>query len=144
MQESAGRRIKRAIHIDFTSIELLSEAQRAAITTQYPLIESLDDIPSDITNLGLFRRYSEAYLKQHEAINQECLCMVRELAPTQHGLPLEFYCFSRDKRWVVYEHLQADILDYMLSVMPAFGLRPYQSVSDYFGSHRVKVRAGER
>ncbi|TMN36244.1 mechanosensitive ion channel domain-containing protein [Pseudoalteromonas sp. S2755] len=144
MQESAGRRIKRAIHIDFTSIEPLAEQKRASLTEQYPLLEKLDDVPSDITNLGLFRRYAEAYLKQHDAINQDCLCMVRELAPTQHGLPLEFYCFSRDKRWVFYEHLQADILDYMLSVMPAFGLRPYQSVSDYFGAHRVKVRAGSK
>ena len=141
MQESAGRRIKRAIHIDFTSIELLDEDRKAQLYQQYSLLSELESVPTDITNLGLFRRYAEAYLKQHEAISPDCLCMVRELAPTHHGLPLEFYCFSSDKRWVFYEHLQADILDYMLSVMPSFGLRPYQSVSDYFGAHRVKVKA---
>lgn len=55
--------------------------------------------------------------------------MVRELQPMNHGLPIEFYCFSEDKRWISYEHLQAEIMDHLLAVLPVFGLRAYQSVS---------------
>ncbi|WP_440054790.1 mechanosensitive ion channel family protein [Pseudoalteromonas sp. T1lg65] len=141
MQESAGRRIKRAINIDFTSVECLQDRRLLLLKERYPLIAQLQSLPADLTNLGLFRRYAEAYLTQHEGVNQECICMVRELAPSHYGIPVEFYCFSRDKRWVAYEHLQADLMDYMLSVMPDFGLRPYQSVSDYFGANKVKVAA---
>ena len=58
--------------------------------------------------------------------------MVRELQPLNHGLPIEFYCFSEDKRWISYEHLQAEIMDHLLAVLPIFDLRPYQSVSGQF------------
>ena len=82
-----------------------------------------------MSNLGLFRRYAEGYLKQHSKINTSLTLMVRELQPLNHGLPIEFYCFSEDKRWISYEHLQAEIMDHLLAVLPVFGLRAYQSVS---------------
>lgn len=82
-----------------------------------------------MSNLGLFRRYAEGYLKQHSKINSSLTLMVRELQPLNHGLPIEFYCFSEDKRWISYEHLQAEIMDHLLAVLPIFGLRAYQSVS---------------
>ena len=58
--------------------------------------------------------------------------MVRELQPLNHGIPIEFYCFSEDKRWISYEHLQAEIMDHLLAVLPIFGLRAFQSVSGVF------------
>ncbi|CAH9064471.1 hypothetical protein PSECIP111951_03360 [Pseudoalteromonas holothuriae] len=129
MQESAGRRIKRAILVDMYSIKVLKKSEVEALQAQFSELNEVESIPDEATNLGLFRRYGEQYLAQHPAINQECVLMVRELAPASNGLPVEFYCFSADKRWVAYEHLQADILDHMFAIMGAFELRPYQSFS---------------
>ena len=64
--------------------------------------------------------------------------MVRELQPMNHGLPIEFYCFSEDKRWISYEHLQAEIMDHLLAVLPVFGLRAYQSVSGQLSPHNAQ------
>ena len=135
MQESAGRRIKRAILIDMHSIKVLNTEQSAHLQAQFSELQNVQAWPDKTTNLGLFRRYAEQYLTAHPAINQECVLMVRELAPQQNGLPVEFYCFSSDKRWVVYEHLQADIFDHMLAVMGEFDLRPYQSISGQIWQH---------
>ncbi|MBD1583584.1 mechanosensitive ion channel family protein [Pseudoalteromonas sp. S16_S37] len=129
MQESAGRRIKRAILVDMHSIRVLDGNEVARIQNQFSELKNLEQWPDKTTNLGLFRRYAEQYLQQHPAISKECVLMVRELAPAHNGLPVEFYCFSSDKRWVVYEHLQADIFDHMLAVMGDFELRPYQNFS---------------
>ncbi|KNC68504.1 mechanosensitive ion channel family protein [Pseudoalteromonas ardens] len=133
MQESNGRRIKRAIYLDFDSIRLLSQDELTALSQALPEVAALlqDTTVQRWSNVSVFRRYAETYLKAHPQVNSECLCMVRELAPTQYGLPVELYCFSRDKRWVQYEHLQADVLDHILTVMPYFGLRPYQVISSH-------------
>ena len=79
-----------------------------------------------MTNIGTFRAYVIAYLKNHPQINQDMTFLVRQLAPTTHGLPLEVYVFSRDKVWANYEAIQADIFDHLLAVVPEFGLRVYQ------------------
>ncbi|WP_409424104.1 mechanosensitive ion channel family protein [Pseudoalteromonas sp. RW-H-Ap-1] len=131
MQESGGRRIKRSLNIDMNSIFLVDDDFKAQIEAAIPLQEyiRLGTLPDPVSNLGLFRRYAEGYLKQHNKINTSLTLMVRELQPLNHGLPIEFYCFSEDKRWISYEHLQAEIMDHLLAVLPVFGLRAYQSVS---------------
>ena len=82
-----------------------------------------------LTNLGTFRRYVLAYLRSHEKIRQELTLLVRQLQPTEHGIPLEIYCFSSDKAWANYESIQADIFDHVLAVIPQFGLRVFQRPS---------------
>ncbi|WP_282131104.1 mechanosensitive ion channel family protein [Pseudoalteromonas aliena] len=131
MQESGGRRIKRSLNIDMNSICLVGDEFRKQINAAIPLHEyiRITTLPDPVSNLGLFRRYAEGYLKQHSKINTSLTLMVRELQPLNHGLPIEFYCFSEDKRWIPYEHLQAEIMDHLLAVLPIFGLRAYQSVS---------------
>jgi miniconductance mechanosensitive channel len=79
-----------------------------------------------LTNVGTYRAYIIAYLRQHPMINRDMTFLVRQLAPTPHGLPLEVYVFSRDKVWANYEAIQADIFDHLLAVIPEFGLRVYQ------------------
>lgn len=150
MQESAGRRVKRSINIDMTSVKFCSEemlriykkidlltdyietkeeeirhynAARAACNPAFPLNERHQ------TNLGVFRAYLERYLKSLPAVNDSMTCMVRQLQPTEKGIPLEVYFFSSEKDWVVYEGVQADVFDHILAVVPAFGLRVFQAPS---------------
>jgi len=146
MQESGGRRIKRAIFIDMHSVKLVDNTLLAhfqQIRTLRHYIEAKvqelreyhknHDIDEQdllnnrkLTNIGTFRAYLEHYLRQHESINQQMTLMVRQLAPTELGLPLEIYCFSKTKEWIGYEKLQADIFDHVLAMMPFFNLHPYQ------------------
>lgn len=133
MQESGGRRIKRAIHLDLNSIRLidsdfLETLKSNEFITQVLSNEELDNAKAQ-SNVKLFRAYAEEYLRQHEALNHNLTLMVRELAPSAEGLPVELYCFSADKRWIPYEHLQADIMDHLLASLNMFGLRPYQHVT---------------
>ena len=79
------------------------------------------------TNVGLFRAYMTLYLKRHPAINKDLLLMVRTLAPTANGLPVQIYCFSANKNWPSYESIQAEILEHFVSVLPAFELYPFQN-----------------
>merc|ERR1739841_334096 len=94
MQESGGRRIKRSLNIDMNSIFLVDDDFKAQIEAAIPLQEyiRLGTLPDPVSNLGLFRRYAEGYLKQHSKINTSLTLMVRELQPLNHGLPIEFYC----------------------------------------------------
>ncbi|KID55414.1 transporter [Pseudoalteromonas luteoviolacea] len=135
MQESPGRRIKRHIPIDMNSVNLLTEFQLAELKSKLPELNAVK-LPEYCSNLTAYRMYAEYILKHRPEINTECTCMVRELSPTQHGLPVEFYCFSKDKSWVNYEHIQANILDQMLMLLKAFELRPYQVVSNH---HSLEV-----
>ena len=133
MQESGGRRIKRAIHLDLNSIRLidsdfLETLKSNEFITQVLSNEELNNAKAQ-SNVKLFRAYAEEYLRQHEALNHNLTLMVRELAPSAEGLPVELYCFSADKRWIPYEHLQADIMDHLLASLTMFGLRPYQHVT---------------
>ncbi|MFT4731379.1 MAG: miniconductance mechanosensitive channel [Gammaproteobacteria bacterium] len=150
MMESGGRRIKRAVYIDIHSVafadsDLLDEWENMKLLNSYLKAkkqELVDDrklkeiVETDIlncrrlTNLGTFRAYLAAYLKNHEQVNQDLTCMVRQLPPTEIGIPLEIYCFSKEKDWVTYERIQSDIFDHVLAIMPVFKLRAYQRVSN--------------
>lgn len=127
MQESDGRRIKRSINIDMRSVrfcapeELKNYVANGWITPEEAIPETI--------NLGVFRKYLENYLRQHPLVNTNMTLMVRQLQPTPQGLPIELYFFSANKNWVPYEQLQADIFDYVLAVLPQFGLRIFQSPS---------------
>ncbi len=79
--------------------------------------------------MGTFRAYVVAYLRSHPMIHQDMTFLVRQLAPTDRGLPIEIYVFSRDQEWSNYEAIQADIFDHILAIAPAFDLRIYQSPS---------------
>ena len=79
------------------------------------------------TNVGLFRAYMTLYLKRHPAINKDLLLMVRTLAPTANGLPVQIYCFSSNTDWPSYESIQAEIMEHFVSVLPAFDLYPFQN-----------------
>ncbi|CCQ10237.1 Small-conductance mechanosensitive channel [Pseudoalteromonas luteoviolacea B = ATCC 29581] len=129
MQESPGRRITRALYVDLHSVALLSDELRTTLKNE-PLLCDVDEfLWQDATNVAIFRRFAEAYIKQHPAVSDQCLAMVRELQTLNHGLPIEIYCFSSNTSWVAYEHLQADLYDFLLAQLPRFGLRPYQSIT---------------
>ncbi|MBN1293365.1 MAG: mechanosensitive ion channel family protein, partial [Candidatus Latescibacteria bacterium] len=82
-----------------------------------------------LSNIGTFRAYISAYLRNHPKINLDMTFLVRQLPPTEHGLPIEIYVFSKDKIWANYEAIQADIFDHILAIVPEFDLRVYQNPS---------------
>ena len=74
----------------------------------------------------MFRKYLETYIKNHSAVNKDMTIMVRQLAPTSQGIPIEIYAFSRDKRWQNYEYIMADVFDHVISAVPYFDLEIYE------------------
>ena len=149
MQQSGGRRIKRSIHVDMNSIRFCSEemigrfsriqyiaeyieTKRAALA-EHNRSSDVDDSSLTngrrMTNIGTFRAYIQAYLRNHPMVSQEMTFLVRQLAPGEHGLPIEIYVFCTDIRWAHYEAIQADIFDHLLAVLPEFDLRVFQSPS---------------
>lgn len=149
MEESEGRRIKRSINIDMKSVQFADTALLKKLSHFYLLKEYLANKQNEIeqynkkiqveegdiyngrrqTNLGIFRYYLQAYLKQNPNINQDMTFLVRHLQPTEKGLPVEIYVFSKDKAWANYESIQADIMDHVLAILPEFGLQVYQNPS---------------
>lgn len=149
MQDAGGRRMKRSLFIDTTSISFCSEEliehlknidylSDYLITRESEIAEhnSRNEINQSnpvngraLTNIGVFRVYISNYLQQHPGMNQEMTLMVRQLAPSEHGLPIEIYGFTNDIRWAVYESVQADIFDHLFAVASEFGLRIFQSPS---------------
>ena len=145
MLNSGGRRIKRTIIIDINSISFYQNEQVAKLKEISLLKDYLQQKSDDITvslqannlsddnvnsrqltNVGTFRAYMEAYLHNHEKIHHNMTCMVRQLAATEAGLPLEVYCFSNDQNWQNYEGIQADIFDHLFAMAPIFNLRIFQ------------------
>ncbi len=146
MYESAGRRIKRAVHIDMNSIRFCDEAMlekfkrfayisgyienKCSDVTKWNRDQDIDDSEivngRRLTNIGTFRAYLVAYLRQHPKINKGMTFLVRQLAPTSKGLAIQIYVFSSDKVWANYEEIQADIFDHVLAAIPQFGLRVFQ------------------
>lgn len=127
MRESGGRRVKRSINIDMNSVcfctpEMLEEYRKIDLLKEYMSQEHEDPL----TNLGVFRAYLVAWLRSRPVVNTDLHCMVRQLQPTEYGIPLELYFFSRIKDWVPYEGVQSDVFDYVLAVVPRFGLRVFQ------------------
>lgn len=132
MRDSGGRRIKRSVNFDLTSICFLSPEQEErlrgeeALSEVMKLVESKSPEGAPLTNLDLFMRYMNRYLELHPRVNHDLLVLVRQLQPTQWGLPVEFYCFSANVNWVPYETLQAELISRVAALAPLFGLRLYQ------------------
>jgi miniconductance mechanosensitive channel len=145
MSESGGRRIKRSVNIDVNSIQFLTDEERIRLGKVNYLKEYLPQIFNEInaananvsdidmkvngrhlTNIGTFRAYLQEYLRRHDKIHKDMTLMVRQLAPTTEGLPIELYIFTNDIRWTYYEAIQADIFDHIFAVLPEFGLRAFQ------------------
>jgi miniconductance mechanosensitive channel len=149
MEESGGRRIKRSINIDVTSIrfcdaQMLDKFKKIHVLKDYIQLrqEEIEAYnaknkidPSVLvngrrmTNVGTFRKYLEEYLRAHPLIHNELTFLVRQLQPTEKGLPIEIYVFSRDQEWANYEAIQADIFDHIMAVIPEFELRIFQNPS---------------
>ena len=135
MQQSGGRRIKRAINIDINTIrfikgdELEQLKQRSRLQTFFEQPDVINLLASDdVTNIALLRYYVRDTLRQHPDINQNMTLMVRQLQPTEVGLPIEIYCFSADKNWLNYEAIQADIFDRLFAILPVFDLAAFQRI----------------
>ncbi|MBQ4520924.1 MAG: mechanosensitive ion channel family protein [Bacteroidaceae bacterium] len=125
MFESGGRRIKRSISIDMTSVRFCTSQELQKYRKQ-GLVQEGDD-KRELTNITMLRRAILDYLKHNPRVNQELMVMVRQLQPSAQGMPLELYFFSADKQWVAYETLQADVFDYVMAIVPQFGLKVFQS-----------------
>lgn len=158
MQESGGRRIKRSIYLDMESFRFLDDALlqkmltfrrlRPYLEQKLPELEEYNQregedlsVPVNgrrLTNIGCYRAYVNAYVRSHPNIHQELTLLVRHLAPTDKGLPLEVYAFTSDTRWAAYEGIQADIFDHLLAIVPEFDLRLFQSPTgrDFRGGDR--------
>jgi miniconductance mechanosensitive channel len=149
LEEANGRRIKRSINIDMKSVrfcddQMLEKFSRFTLIKNYieerqkeiaeynkKLGVSNDSVPNGRrqTNLGVFRKYLEEYVKAQPAINNDMTVMVRHLQPTESGLPVEIYIFTKEKQLGLYESIQADIFDHILAVIPEFELRVFQAPS---------------
>lgn len=149
MTNSGGRRIKRAIHFKMSSFkfcdeQMLERFKKYRLIKDY-ILEKEEEVAKHnaglgdagmtavnirrLTNIGVFRIYTDRYLRQNPEINQKMTIMVRQLQPTSKGLPLEIYCFSADVRWVFYEKTQSDIFDHLLTVAKEFGLEIFEEPS---------------
>lgn len=154
MSESGGRRIKRSINLDLSSVRFLKESEISELESidllKNYLSEKCTEIGEEgmqveeyglaapllngrnLTNSGTFRAYCIEYLRAHPSIHQQGMTfLVRQLAPTEKGLPIEIYVFVNDVRWVHYEGIQSDIFDHLLACLPVFGLRAFQLPSDF-------------
>ena len=153
MSESGGRRIKRTLQIDASSIRFLDTADITRLSGITVLHEYMENKRAEIdranaearttlgergdllanqrhlTNIGTFRAYVLAYLRAHPGVHQGMTLMVRQLQPTAEGVPLELYCFTASTAWLVYEATQGDIFDHLLAILPEFGLSLYQHPS---------------
>lgn len=146
MASSDGRRIKRALIIKLDSINYLSKneivklkeielistylSSREADINEYNTENNVNKAlllnGRNLTNIGVFRKYIESYLKAHSAINKDMMIMARQLAPTTQGIPLEVYAFSKDKRWENYEYITSDIFDHLIAAVPYFDLELFE------------------
>ena len=147
MDNSGGRRIKRAVLIKINSIHFLSDKnvehyKKIALLTDY-VTDAYNEVKKynlehnidksllingrNLTNFGMFRKYLDEYLKQHPQINQKLLFMSRQLQPTANGIPLEIYAFSKNKSWLAYEGDMADIFDHILASIKYFNLEVFEN-----------------
>ena len=149
MQESGGRRIKRSLNIKISSIQFCTKErlnkymkfqtiadfimQKANEIEKYNQEHNFDKSQlingRHLTNVGIFREYAEAWLRNNPNITQNMTLMVRQLSPTELGLPIEIYCFTNTTEWIQYERIQADIFDHLLAAAPQFDLEVFQNPS---------------
>ena len=147
MSESGGRRIKRSLNIKISSIkfctlEMLERFKKFQLIKDY-IEEKSNKIEEynrenkidksylingrHLTNIGIFRVYAEAYVKNNPDINLNMTCMVRQLLPTEKGLPIEIYTFSNRQEWVTYEGIMSDMFDHLIAAVPEFELEVFQN-----------------
>ena len=146
MMNSDGRRIKRALNIKLSSVKYLSVSEVDKLKNIQIISDYLDKRQNDIeaynetsnikkdlalngrnlTNIGVFRKYAQTYLENHSAINKDMMIMVRQLAPTTQGIPIEVYAFSSDKRWENYEYIMADVFDHLIAAVSYFDLEIFE------------------
>ena len=129
MHESGGRRIKRYINIDITTVHFCSEEELRSLASKGLYSTDKMDDSDGVVNLYVFRRYALDYICSRKDINQDFMRMVRVLQPTSEGLPVEIYCFTNNTEWLVYESIQGAIFDHLIAMLPAFGLRAFQRPS---------------
>ena len=149
MEETKGRRIKRAINIDIKTIKFCDEVLLKRLSKLTNLTKYIDDTTKEIssynskissqgdrlngralTNIGLFRKYIYNYLKENEYIRNDLTFLIRQLQPSQNGIPIEIYVFTNDTNWINYEGIQSDIFDHLLAALPEFELAAFQIISD--------------
>lgn len=126
MFDSGGRRIKRSIYIDMNSISFCTPEQQKRFGDR-GWLKGLEEHDEAIVNLTVLRNYLDTYLRSNKRVNQDMTLMIRQLQPTAQGLPLELYFFSANTAWVAYEHLQADIFEHIIAMLPEFGLKVFQN-----------------
>ncbi|MDG2065403.1 MAG: mechanosensitive ion channel [SAR324 cluster bacterium] len=149
MNLSGGRRIKRYVNIDLSSIKFCDTEMLERFTKIQLITNAIQDRQAEIkvsneeknvdestivngrrlTNIGIFRAYVDAYLRQHPQISNQMTFLVRQLSPRENGLPIEIYVFCKETNWNIYEAVQADIFDHILAVVPEFDLRVFQEPS---------------
>jgi len=147
MSESGGRRIKRSVNMDMNSIKFCTQEMLEKFSKIQYISEHIERKKQELnehnqannvdtstlvngrhlTNIGTFRAYVVAYLKNHPMIHKDMTFLVRQLPPSEHGLPIEIYVFSKDQAWASYEGIQADIFDHILAVIPEFELKVFQN-----------------
>ncbi|MEK8130723.1 mechanosensitive ion channel domain-containing protein [Paenibacillus filicis] len=147
MQHAGGRRIKRSVYVDMSSIamctpDMVERFKNIHYLRDYIIQKELEielynrdhDIDRSskvngraLTNIGVFRAYIQLYLEHHPKIHKDMICMVRQMQPVETGLPVEVYAFTNDVNWAVYEGVQSDIFDHILAVAPEFDLRVFQN-----------------
>ena len=157
MEESDGRRIKRSVTISqhsvqFASSEMIEKFQKHPLLSDY-IIEKLTEInrhnekvqkegkgvARSLTNLGLFRVYLRNYLAERADINKDMTLLVRQLSPSENGVPMEIYCFSKIKAWVDFENIQSDIFDHVFASVKDFSLEIFENPSDKSFSRLIKM-----
>ena len=152
MEQSGGRRIKRSINIDLTSIKLCDDKmisnlnkidllssylkdKKTSLSKSNKNMHKGDDFhylnSRNLTNIGTFRAYIVAYLRNHENISENMTFLVRQLPPSENGLPIEIYVFSNDNEWINYENIQSDIFDHLIASTKYFDLRIFQNPSGH-------------
>ena len=159
MSDSGGRRIKRSIYIDLNSIklcndEMLNKYKKITILSDYisskindvnkhnESIKAIEELPLNgraLTNIGTYRAYIKEYLKNNVNIHKDMTFLVRQLSPTERGLPIEVYVFSNNTDWIEYEEIQSDIFDHLLAAISQFDLRVYQ----YPSGNDIKTKKHE-
>jgi len=150
MQESEGRRVKRSVIIDMTTVkfctkEMLERFKKISYLQDYlksteqkiEIYNKENNIDNSVlvngrrqTNIGVFRAYLTEYLNRHPQVNKNIIIMVRQLQPTEKGIPVELYFFISDKNWVNYENIQSDIFDHVIAIVSQFDLKIFQYPSN--------------
>lgn len=126
MEESSGRRVTRAIYIDFRSITIAADELKKTLAAEG--LMKMEEMNGDVINLTLFRRYMERWLERRDDVVTNATFLMRQLDPTENGLPIEIYFFLKQKEWKAYEHHLAEIMEWMYALVPKFGLKIYQRI----------------